>query len=70
MELLNFSLYSSDWTGRNIEFKKLLLLTMKMNSANKLQIKISLKRIINVEMFAKVSIVSLYHIIFIKYFIL
>eukprot|EP00102_Acyrthosiphon_pisum_P020077 XP_016657287.1 PREDICTED: uncharacterized protein LOC107882832 [Acyrthosiphon pisum] len=53
-ESMNFALYSSNWTDMSIKFKKLLLLTMRMNDAENLKMKISMKRIVNMEMFADV----------------
>lgn len=54
---MNFALYSSDWTEASINYKKIILLTMRMNSAEKMKLKISLKRIVNLEMFASVCII-------------
>lgn len=54
---MNFALYSSDWTAMSINYKKMLLFTMRMNDAEKLKLKISLRKIVNLEMFASVCIV-------------
>jgi len=51
---MNFALYSSNWTDMSIKFKKLLLLTMRINNAENLKMKISIKRMVNMEMFADV----------------
>jgi len=51
---MNFALYSSNWTDMNIKFKKLLLFTMRVNNAENLKMKISINRIVNMEMFADV----------------
>jgi len=51
---MNFALYSSNWTDLSIKFKKLLLLIMRMNNAENLKMKISMKRMVNMEMFADV----------------
>ncbi|XP_029342689.1 uncharacterized protein LOC115033683 [Acyrthosiphon pisum] len=51
---MNFALYSSDWTAMSINYKKMLLFTMRMNDAEKLKLKISLRKIVNLEMFASV----------------
>ncbi|KAL5239850.1 hypothetical protein ACI65C_007260, partial [Semiaphis heraclei] len=51
-ESMNFALYSSDWTGMSVKFKELLLCTMRMNDAENLKMKISLQRIVDMEMFA------------------
>lgn len=54
---MNFALYSSDWTKLNIKYKKMILLIMRMNSAEKMKLKVSLKKIVNLEMFASVCII-------------
>lgn len=51
---MNFALYSSDWTKMSINYKKRILFAMRMNSAEKLKLKVSLKKIVNLEMFASV----------------
>lgn len=53
---MNFALYSSNWTQMNTTFKKLLLLAMQMHTSNKLNMKLTAKLIINLEMFANVRI--------------
>lgn len=53
---MNFALYSSNWTQMNTKFKKLLLLAMKMHTSNRLNMKLTAKLIINLEMFANVRI--------------
>lgn len=40
----------------NLKFKKLLLLTMQMNKANEIMMKASMKKIINLQLFASVGI--------------
>lgn len=57
---MNFALYSSNWTYMSIKFKKLLLLTMQMNSAENLKMKVSIKKMVNMEMFADVRTTILY----------
>ncbi|CAI6344517.1 unnamed protein product [Macrosiphum euphorbiae] len=52
--VMNFALYSSDWTQMEIKFKKLLLLAMKMHDANKLDMKLTAELIINLELFTRV----------------
>lgn len=62
MELVNFGIYSCDWTNKNLKFKKLLLLTMRMNDAcNKLALKASSKKIINLHLFTSVPIHLLFY---------
>ncbi|CAI6347113.1 unnamed protein product [Macrosiphum euphorbiae] len=58
-ESMNFALYSSNWTDMSIKFKKLLLLTMRMNDAENLKMKISMKRVVNMEMFADVRKINI-----------
>jgi len=41
----------------DLKFKKLLLLAMQMNDANKLTLKITPKRIVNLHFFINVSII-------------
>lgn len=55
---MNFALYSSNWTDMNIKFKKLLLFTMRVNNAENLKMKISINRIVNMEMFADVRTIA------------
>jgi hypothetical protein len=40
----------------DLKFKKLLLLTMRMNDANNLMIKVSPKKVVNLQMFTNVFI--------------
>jgi len=54
---MNFALYSCDWTAMSLNYKKMLLFTMRMNDAEKLKLKISLRKIVNLEMFASVCII-------------
>lgn len=64
---MNFALYSSDWTAMSISYKKMLLFTMRMNDAEKLKLKISLRKIVNLEMFASVCINLYYPCLFSKH---
>lgn len=53
---MNFALYSSNWTEKDIQFQKLILLAMNMNSAiNNISMKLTPTKIVNLEMFASVS---------------
>jgi hypothetical protein len=40
----------------NLIFKKLLLLTMQINDANRIIMKVSAKKIVNLQLFANVNI--------------
>lgn len=53
---MNFALYSCDWTGLSIQFKKILLFTMIVNNTENMKLQISPKKIVNLEMFANVCI--------------
>ncbi|XP_060874501.1 uncharacterized protein LOC132948166 isoform X1 [Metopolophium dirhodum] len=55
---VNTGIYSCDWTKMDIQFKKLLLLTMQMNNANNLEIKASPKKIVNLQLFANIITMS------------
>jgi len=57
---MNFALYSSNWTDMSDKFKKLLLFTMRMNDSENLKMKISMKRMVNMEMFANVRTIINY----------
>ncbi|XP_026805373.1 odorant receptor 2a-like [Rhopalosiphum maidis] len=57
-ELVNFSIYSCNWTEMNLKFKKLLLFTLRMNDANQMVIKASPKKIINLQLFANIMSTS------------
>lgn len=57
---INFAIYSSDWTNMDLKAKKLILLTMKMNDANRLQMKASPRKIINLQIFASVILLICY----------
>lgn len=63
-ESVNFGIYSCDWTKMDIKFKKLLLLTMKLNNADKLKIKATPNKVVNLQLFS--SVIILYNYIYIK----
>ncbi|XP_050546717.1 odorant receptor 46a-like isoform X1 [Daktulosphaira vitifoliae] len=61
---MNFFMYSCNWTEQNLEFQKILLLTMKLNNANNFTMKVTPTKVFNLEMFSRVmntsySIVSI-----------
>jgi len=56
MQYVNTGIYSCDWTKMDVQFKKLLLLTMQMNNSNNLVIKASPKKFVNLQLFANVLI--------------
>jgi len=57
-------MYCSNWTMMDLKYKKLLLLSMRMNDALNVMIKVTPKKMINLNFFINVSIRSNY-----KYFI-
>ncbi|XP_060849780.1 odorant receptor 46a-like [Rhopalosiphum padi] len=57
-ELVNFSIYSCNWTKMNLKFKNLLLFTLRMNDANQMVIKASPKKIIDLQLFANIMSTS------------
>ncbi|VVC31899.1 Olfactory receptor, insect [Cinara cedri] len=57
-ESTNFAIYSCNWTEMDVKFQKLLLLAMCMNNANKLLIRASPKKTINLQFFSSVMMTS------------
>ncbi|XP_025205093.1 uncharacterized protein LOC112601603 [Melanaphis sacchari] len=53
-DTINFALYNCNWIEMNINFKKLLLFTMKMNNANNFKLNISPKIMVNLKLFTNV----------------
>ncbi|XP_050536771.1 uncharacterized protein LOC126902973 [Daktulosphaira vitifoliae] len=51
---INFALYSCNWTSMNMKFKKILLLSMCVNNAEKTRINITHQKSMNVELFGGV----------------
>nr|UMT69233.1 odorant receptor 42 [Myzus persicae] len=60
--VMNFALYSCDWTHMEIKFKKLLLLAMEMHDAYKVDMKLTAEMIVNLELFT--SVINLCYSIF------
>jgi len=54
MESVHFGMYSCNWTSMNIRSKKMLLLSMQLNNANELKIKITPRKIVNLQFFSSV----------------
>lgn len=52
---MSFAMYSSNWTQMDMKFKRLFLLAMKMQNANGLNMKITNKLTIDLELCARVS---------------
>eukprot|EP00102_Acyrthosiphon_pisum_P024466 XP_016661676.1 PREDICTED: odorant receptor 33b-like isoform X2 [Acyrthosiphon pisum] len=48
---ITFALYSSNWTEMDMKFKKLILLTMRMNDAHQQKLQYTKTKIINMEIF-------------------
>lgn len=53
---MNFALYSSNWTEKSIQYKKLLIHAVYMNHADYLKMKVTMKQIVNFELYASVCI--------------
>jgi len=53
-DLISFALYNCNWTEMNMEFKKLLLLTMQINDADNLKLKGTMKYQINMRLLTNV----------------
>lgn len=51
-----FGMYSSNWTEMNLKFKKLLSLSIIADSANESTIKITPKKIVNLQLYTSVII--------------
>jgi len=58
-ESVNLGIYSCDWTMINLKFKKLILLTMQINDANRKTMTFSTNKIVNLHLFAHVRIHTL-----------
>ncbi|XP_026815408.1 uncharacterized protein LOC113555223 [Rhopalosiphum maidis] len=56
MESVHFGMYSCNWTSMNLRSKKMLLLSMKMNNANRFMIKLTPRKIVNLQLFNSVLI--------------
>lgn len=54
-EYVKFGMYSCNWTAMNLKTRKLLLLAMRVEDANKLMIKSTPKKIINLQLFNSVK---------------
>jgi len=53
-DTINFALYSCNWTEMSIKFKKTLLLSMQINNANNIKLKISPNIIVNLQLYTNV----------------
>lgn len=56
--MVNFAFYSSNWTKMDIERKQLILCAMKVNNANKLSMKFTYFKCVNLELFTNVCIIK------------
>ncbi|XP_050544530.1 odorant receptor 33b-like [Daktulosphaira vitifoliae] len=52
---VEFAMYSIDWIDKSIKFKKMLLLTMSLNNANRLKMNITPQKTLNLGVFASVK---------------
>lgn len=53
-------MYSCNWTMMDLKMKMLLVFAMRMEDANKMMIKITPKKNINLRLFCRVSIYHIY----------
>jgi hypothetical protein len=49
-------MYSYNWTAKDIKTKLLLMLAMRMEDANKIMIKITPNKVVNLQLFTSVRI--------------
>jgi len=54
---MNFALYSGDWSGKSLKYKKMILYAMQMNSTDKMKLQVTKTRIVNLELFTSVRVV-------------
>ncbi|XP_022176583.1 uncharacterized protein LOC111037989 [Myzus persicae] len=57
-ESVNLGISSCNWLKMDLKFKRLLLLTMRINDANQITMKASTKKIVNLQLFANVLMTS------------
>ncbi|XP_050544532.1 odorant receptor 46a-like [Daktulosphaira vitifoliae] len=55
---VQFAMYSIDWTEKSIKLKKILLLAMSLNNANRLKMNITPRKSLNLEVFGSALRVS------------
>ncbi|XP_050520917.1 uncharacterized protein LOC126894158 isoform X2 [Daktulosphaira vitifoliae] len=55
---MTFAMYSSNWTNKDIKFKKSLLMAMNMNEANFIVMRVTPTQYLNFEMFSRVMNLS------------
>lgn len=51
---MSFFVYSCDWTQENINIQKLILMTMQINDCERNTLKLTSKKVVNMELFASV----------------
>lgn len=54
-EDVNYRIYCCDWTAMNLRYKKLMILTMRMNDAIKMTIRATPVKTINLQLFVSVT---------------
>lgn len=54
IDSMNFAIYSCNWTEMNLQCKKFILLKMNMDNASQMQLKITVEKVVNLEMFLSV----------------
>lgn len=60
-DTVNFGIYSCNWINMDLQFKKVLLLAMRLNDANQVVIKSTPRKIVNLQLFASVMLNLLFH---------
>lgn len=55
-ESVTFGIYSCEWTKMDLNFRKTVLLAMRMNDVNQLAIQFSPTKVVNVQMCSGVNI--------------
>eukprot|EP00102_Acyrthosiphon_pisum_P023964 XP_016661174.1 PREDICTED: odorant receptor 46a-like isoform X6 [Acyrthosiphon pisum] len=51
---MNFALYSGDWSGKSLKYKKMILYAMQMNSTDQMKLQVTKTRVVNLELFTSV----------------
>lgn len=65
---MNFAIYSSDWTGKSIYFKNLILYAMRLNNVENLKLQITMDKKVNFELYKNICSLSFLHYYEIKLF--
>jgi len=52
---MTFAIYDCNWTEMDLQCKKFILLKMNMNNASRMQLKVTVEKVVNLEMFLRVG---------------